>query len=169
MRILLLALIPPGLLACKMEPDTVRIGGNRWPGYAPLYLADALHWMEPAGLRLVECPNAGGVQVADRQCGAAERHEHLKAPWHEALHLWQSAPRCAGTALQQRQGLPPQPRQDTLAGLVPGDPALNRQMREDGRLRHGSERRDRYRVEHRLRPRPARPQELLASCGDYGC
>lgn len=97
MRILLLALIPPGLLACKMEPDTVRIGGNRWPGYAPLYLADALH------------------------------------------------------------------------GLVPGDPALNRQMREDGRLRHNSERLDRYTVEHRLPPRPARPQELLASCGDYGC
>ncbi|SEJ43041.1 hypothetical protein SAMN04244572_03930 [Azotobacter beijerinckii] len=144
MRILLLALIALGLLACKMEPDTVRIGGNRWPGYAPLYLADALHWMEPAGVRVVECPHAGGVRVVDRRRVVAGRREHLKAPWYEAL-------------------------QDTLAGLVPGDPALNRQMREDSRLLHGSERLDRYRVEHRLRPRPARPQELLASCGDYGC
>lgn len=169
MRILLLALIPLGLLACKMEPDTVCIGGNRWPGYAPLYLADALHWMEPAGLRLVECPHAGGVRVVDRQRVAAERCEPLKAPWYEALHLWQSAPRCAGTALQQRLGLSAQNLRGSLAGLVPGDPALDRQMREDGRLLHGSERLDRYRVEHRLLPRPARPQELLASCGDYGC
>ncbi|SEJ31826.1 hypothetical protein SAMN04244579_03908 [Azotobacter beijerinckii] len=161
MRILLLALIPLGLLACKMEPDTVRIGGNRWPGYAPLYLAGALHGMEPAGVRVVECPNAGGVRVVDRQRVVAGRRKHLKAPRYEALHLWQSAPRCAGTALQ--------PLQDTLAGLVPGDPALNRQMREDGRLLRGSERLDRYTVEHRLPPRPARPQELLASCGDYGC
>jgi len=144
MRILLLAPIPLGLLACKMEPDTVRIGGNRWPGHAPRYRANALHWMEPAGRRLVECPNAGDVPVIDRQRVAAERREHLKAPRYEAL-------------------------QDTLAGLVPGDPALNRQMREDGRLPHGSERLDRHRVEHRLLPRPARPQELLASCGDYGC
>ncbi|SFB05082.1 hypothetical protein [Azotobacter beijerinckii] len=169
MRILLLAPIPLGLLACKMEPNTVRIGGNRWPGHAPRYRADALHWMEPAGRRLVECPNAGDVPVIDRQRVAAGRHEHLKAPWYEALPLWQSAPRCAGTALQQRLGLPPQPLQDTLAGQVPGGPALNRQMREDGRLPHGSERLDRHRVEHRLPPRPARPQELLASCGDYGC
>ncbi|SEQ02153.1 NitT/TauT family transport system substrate-binding protein [Azotobacter beijerinckii] len=106
MRILLLALIPLGLLACKMEP--------------------------------------AGVRVVDRQRVVAGRREHLKAPRYEAL-------------------------QDTLAGLVPGDPALNRQMREDGRLLRGSERLDRYKVEHRLPPRPARPQELLASCGDYGC
>ncbi|MEE4465470.1 nitrate ABC transporter substrate-binding protein, partial [Azotobacter chroococcum] len=61
MRILLLALIPLALLACKMEPDPIRIGGNRWPGHAPLYLADELQWLEPAGLRLVEYPNASGV------------------------------------------------------------------------------------------------------------
>lgn len=66
MRILLLALIPLTLLACKMEPDTLRIGSNRWPGHAPLYLADELQWLEPAGLRLVEYPNTSGVLRAFR-------------------------------------------------------------------------------------------------------
>jgi NitT/TauT family transport system substrate-binding protein len=49
------------LLACQGEQEELRIGGNRWVGYAPIYLADELQWLQPAGLRLVEYPNATGV------------------------------------------------------------------------------------------------------------
>ncbi|AJE22737.1 ABC transporter substrate-binding protein [Azotobacter chroococcum] len=309
MRILLLALIPLALLACKMEPDPIRIGGSRWPGHAPLYLADELQWLEPAGLRLVEYPNASGVLrgfrnglldaalltldealtlqssgldleillvtdlsagadvlyarppilapadlrgrrvgvessalgafflsrildrtglrpdelsvvslpiheqaaalgagrvdalvsfasqgptlealgarrifdsrelpgeiidvlVVDRRRVAAGQRRRLKSLWYEALHLWQASPDCAGPALAQRLGLGAQTLQDSLAGLLAGDPALNRQMLADGRLLRSIERLNRYMVEHRLLSRPARPRELLASCGAYGC
>lgn len=66
MRTFLLALILLSLLACTMEPDTIRIGSNRWLGQAPLYLADELQWMKRAGLRLSQCPSAGGVLRAFR-------------------------------------------------------------------------------------------------------
>ncbi|GAB3378049.1 type 2 periplasmic-binding domain-containing protein [Azotobacter armeniacus] len=236
MRILLLALISLSLLACKMEPDTVRIGSNHWLGHAPLYLADELQWTESAGLRLVEHPNASGMLrgfrndlldsallpldealtlqssgldldislITDLSAGAnalyahppllqpdepnvidlpihaqvaaqgkkrvdAEQRKLLKWLWYEALHLWQAPPDCAGVELQQRLGLAARTMQDTLARLVPGDPALNRQMLEDGRLLPSIERLSRYMVEHHLPPRPARPRELLTSCGDHGC
>jgi len=66
MRTLLLSLLSLSLLACKMEPETLRIGANRWPGNSPLYLADELQWLEPAGLRLVEYPSDSGVLRAFR-------------------------------------------------------------------------------------------------------
>lgn len=61
MRRILLLVVCLSLLACQSEPEELRIGGNRWLGYAPFYLADELQWMQPAGLRLVEYPNATGV------------------------------------------------------------------------------------------------------------
>lgn len=60
MRLLLVPLFCC-LLACSAEPDNLRIGGNRWVGYAPLYLADDLGWLEPQGIRLLEYPHATGV------------------------------------------------------------------------------------------------------------
>jgi len=61
MRTLLILLVSLSLLACHSEPEELRIGGNRWLGYAPFYLADERHQLQPNGLRLVEYPNATGV------------------------------------------------------------------------------------------------------------
>lgn len=61
MRRLILVFVCLSLLACQGEPEELRIGGNRWLGYAPLYLADELQWLQPAGLRLVEYPDTTGV------------------------------------------------------------------------------------------------------------
>jgi NitT/TauT family transport system substrate-binding protein len=49
------------LLGCQPDPDAVRIGSNRWLGYAPFYLADELQWTAPSGIRLVEYPTTTGV------------------------------------------------------------------------------------------------------------
>jgi len=49
------------LLGCQPDPDAVRVGSNRWLGYAPFYLADELHWTAPSGVRLVEYPTTTGV------------------------------------------------------------------------------------------------------------
>ena len=48
-------------LGCQPESDSIRIGSNRWLGYAPIYLADDLGWTAPSGIRLVEYPNTTGV------------------------------------------------------------------------------------------------------------
>ncbi|MGE6687069.1 ABC transporter substrate-binding protein [Stutzerimonas stutzeri] len=60
-RALTLALLFVALLGCQPDPEALRVGGNRWLGYAPLYLADDLGWTAPSGIRLVEYPNATGV------------------------------------------------------------------------------------------------------------
>ncbi len=57
--ILLLMFI--ALLGCQPDPDSVRVGSNRWLGYAPFYLADELQWTAPSGVRLVEYPTTTGV------------------------------------------------------------------------------------------------------------
>nr|WP_037043520.1 ABC transporter substrate-binding protein [Pseudomonas sp. BAY1663] len=57
----LLLLVCMTLLGCQPQADSLRIGTNRWLGYAPLYLADDLGWTAPSGLRLVEYPNTTGV------------------------------------------------------------------------------------------------------------
>jgi len=57
--ILLLLFI--ALLGCQPDPDSVRVGSNRWLGYAPFYLADELQWTAPSGVRLVEYPTTTGV------------------------------------------------------------------------------------------------------------
>lgn len=57
-RALTLALLFVALLGCQPDPEALRVGGNRWLGYAPLYLADDLGWTAPSGIRLVEYPNA---------------------------------------------------------------------------------------------------------------
>ncbi|AHY41430.1 nitrate ABC transporter substrate-binding protein [Stutzerimonas decontaminans] len=49
------------LLGCQPDPEAIRVGGNRWLGYAPLYLADDLGWTAPSGIRLVEYPTTTGV------------------------------------------------------------------------------------------------------------
>ncbi|MCW3147239.1 ABC transporter substrate-binding protein [Stutzerimonas stutzeri] len=61
MRRALLLLFGLALLGCQPESDEIRIGSNRWPGYAPLYLADDLRWTEPSRVRLVEYPTTTGV------------------------------------------------------------------------------------------------------------
>ncbi|MFZ5461130.1 ABC transporter substrate-binding protein [Stutzerimonas stutzeri] len=50
--ILLLMFI--ALLGCQPDPDAVRVGSNRWLGYAPFYLADELQWTAPSDIRLDE-------------------------------------------------------------------------------------------------------------------
>lgn len=60
-RLTVIALILGLLAGCSEPVDTVRIGANRWLGYAPLYLADDLGWMQQSHLRLVEYPHTTGV------------------------------------------------------------------------------------------------------------
>ncbi len=57
----ILLLLFVALLGCQPESDSIRIGSNRWLGYAPIYLADDLGWTAPSGIRLVEYPNTTGV------------------------------------------------------------------------------------------------------------
>lgn len=57
--ILLLLLV--ALIGCRPDLETIRVGSNRWLGYAPFYLADDLGWTTPSGIRMVEYPNATGV------------------------------------------------------------------------------------------------------------
>lgn len=61
-RILLL-LLCMSLAACQPEPETIRIGSDRWPGHAPLFIADELRLPKPGAftLRLVEYPSSIGV------------------------------------------------------------------------------------------------------------
>ncbi|MDP2242675.1 ABC transporter substrate-binding protein [Pseudomonas sp.] len=61
MRRVVLLLVCLTLLACQGEQEELRIGGNRWLGYAPFYLTDELQQLQASGLRLVEYPNATGV------------------------------------------------------------------------------------------------------------
>ncbi len=57
----ILLLLFVALLGCQPESDSIRIGSNRWLGYAPIYLADDLGWTALSGIRLVEYPNTTGV------------------------------------------------------------------------------------------------------------
>ncbi|WAE52008.1 ABC transporter substrate-binding protein [Stutzerimonas frequens] len=57
----ILLLLFVALLGCQPESDSIRIGSNRWLGYAPIYLADDLGWTATSGIRLVEYPNTTGV------------------------------------------------------------------------------------------------------------
>ncbi|MHB0765291.1 ABC transporter substrate-binding protein [Stutzerimonas sp. NM35] len=59
-RILLLLLFL-SLLACQPEAETIRIGSDRWPGHAPLFIAGELKLSQPGTLRLVEYPSPIGV------------------------------------------------------------------------------------------------------------
>ena len=43
----ILLLLFVALLGCQPESDSIRIGSNRWLGYAPIYLADDLGWTAP--------------------------------------------------------------------------------------------------------------------------
>ena len=63
---LLIILLCAALPGCSDVSDPLRIGSNRWLGYAPLYLADDLQWLEPSGFRLLEYPNSSGVLRAFR-------------------------------------------------------------------------------------------------------
>ncbi len=64
MRLLLLIPLLCALLACSGDPEPLRIGGNRWPGYGPIYLADDLGWLKQHGIQLLEYPHATGVMRA---------------------------------------------------------------------------------------------------------
>lgn len=61
MRPLLLLPLLCCLLACSGETDSLRVGSNRWPGYAPIYLADDVGWLATQRIQLVEYPHATGV------------------------------------------------------------------------------------------------------------
>lgn len=49
------------LISCSSSEEPLRIGSNRWLGYAPLYIADELGWTTISNIRLVEYPTANGV------------------------------------------------------------------------------------------------------------
>ncbi len=62
MRLFLLVLLCSSLIiGCSSESDPLRIGSNRWLGYAPVYLADELGWASSANIRLVEYATSNGV------------------------------------------------------------------------------------------------------------
>lgn len=58
---LLLLMLCLGLLGCHPEVEAIRIGSDRWPGHAPLFIADELQLPQPGTLRLVEYPSSIGV------------------------------------------------------------------------------------------------------------
>ncbi|MCQ4294044.1 ABC transporter substrate-binding protein [Pseudomonas stutzeri] len=60
-RASILLLLFVALLGCQPDPEAIRVGSNRWLGYAPYYLADDLGLTNPSGIRMVEYPNATGV------------------------------------------------------------------------------------------------------------
>ena len=310
MRRVVLLLVCLSLLACQNEPEELRIGGNRWLGYAPFYLADELQWMQPSGLRLVEYPNATGVLrgfrnglldaalltldealalqssghdlelllVTDISAGAdalfamppirriddlrgqrigventalgafilsrvldkaglersdlqvidlpvhehvgalragkidavisfasegpalqalgatrifdsrelpgeiidvlviersrvnAKARERIRQLWYESLSNWQSNRASTDPYLYQRLGLDPQSLQVTLEGLVMGDPALNRQLLDEGVLLQRMQQVHQYMLDYQLLKRPGQPEALLpADCRRRGC
>lgn len=62
MRLFLLAILCSSfILGCSSESDPLRIGSNRWLGYAPVYIADELGWSTLANIRLVEYASSNGV------------------------------------------------------------------------------------------------------------
>ena len=62
MRLFLLAILCSSLIAgCSHEEEPLRIGSNRWLGYAPIYIADELGWATSANIRLVEYATSSGV------------------------------------------------------------------------------------------------------------
>lgn len=64
MRILILTLLFGLLPGCQDATDPLRVGSNRWPGYAPYYLADEHGELARAQIKLVEYPHATGVMRA---------------------------------------------------------------------------------------------------------
>ncbi len=62
MRVFLLTLLCSVLIiGCSNESDPLRIGTNRWLGYAPIYIADELGWASSANIHLVEYSSSSGV------------------------------------------------------------------------------------------------------------
>ncbi len=62
MRLFLLILLCSSLIqGCSNEPDPLRIGSNRWLGYAPIYIADELGWTSLANIRLIEYSSSNSV------------------------------------------------------------------------------------------------------------
>ena len=62
MRLFLLVLLFSSLITgCSHEADPLRIGSNRWLGYAPFYLADEFGWATSSNIRLVEYSTSNGV------------------------------------------------------------------------------------------------------------
>lgn len=62
MRLFLLVMLCSSfILGCSNESDPLRIGSNRWLGYAPIYIADELGWTSLADIRLVEYASSNGV------------------------------------------------------------------------------------------------------------
>lgn len=49
------------LSGCDHSPEPLRIGSNRWLGYAPIYIADENKWTTTANIHLVEYQTANGV------------------------------------------------------------------------------------------------------------
>ena len=65
--ILLVILISFQLTACSEAPHTpLRVGGNQWPGYEPLYLARDLKLWDKHQIRLIQYPSATEVLRAFR-------------------------------------------------------------------------------------------------------
>lgn len=58
---LLILLCSSFIIGCSNESDPLRIGSNRWLGYAPIYIADELGWASSANIRLVEYSTSNGV------------------------------------------------------------------------------------------------------------
>lgn len=55
------------LVGCLGKPaHTLRIGTNVWTGYAPLYLAQQLDWLEPDSYKLIDFPSASDAIRAFR-------------------------------------------------------------------------------------------------------
>jgi NitT/TauT family transport system substrate-binding protein len=111
------------------------------------------------------------VLVVDRRRVNAQERKRLAALWYDALRAWQENPAQTNPRLERRLGLTPEALQMTLGGLVLGDPALNRQWHEQGRLRSGVTRLASYLSGRQLLGKASRPDELFAECqgGRHPC
>lgn len=62
-RLWLLALACLCLLACSAAPEPLRVGAIAWPGYEPLFLAEATGQLPPEMVQVVEQPAASDVML----------------------------------------------------------------------------------------------------------
>ncbi|MHA3885659.1 ABC transporter substrate-binding protein [Stutzerimonas degradans] len=109
------------------------------------------------------------VLVVDRRHVSTERRLQLKALWLTSLRTWQENRAETDPRLQARLGLSAEAMQVTLAGVVMGDAALNRQWLDSGQLLRSVQHLSDYLSERGLLANPRPAQQLLAECRGRKC
>jgi len=126
-RRLLLASVAGLLLAtlgaCQQPEPMVRVAGNSWVGYAPLYLARELGYFNLTNLRLLE--------LAARSSALANspgQFEQLLAGYFQALAMLQKSPSQAATVMAPTLGISAAELLTALQGVHMMNLADNRRL-----------------------------------------